>query len=73
MSGNGGKVELTTQDLSGGMGPKSCFLFIYEFLLLFQLKRHKVSLYLLLKSDVISHFWIQTYLVPKLKQRLCHP
>lgn len=35
MSGNGGKVELTTQDLSGGMGPKSCFLFIYEFLLLF--------------------------------------
>lgn len=29
MSGNGGKVELTTEDLSGGMGPKSCFLFIY--------------------------------------------
>lgn len=29
MSGNGGKVELTTQNLSGGRGPKSCFLFIY--------------------------------------------
>lgn len=33
-SGNGGKVELTTQDLRGGRDPKSCFLLIFIIVLI---------------------------------------